>query len=89
MTARHKQSFHVSRTALILNALMGTIEAPGGFILAKRPEVFGRKGLKPLLERVPAVKEPRVDGAGTTHPTWDPAIGMLHQLFAAMETAQP
>ena len=27
-----------------------------------------------------------MDGAGTTHPTWDPAIGMLHQLFAAMET---
>jgi thiosulfate reductase/polysulfide reductase chain A len=89
MTARHKQSFHVSRTALILNALMGNLETPGGFIIAKRPEFYGRKSLKPLASRVPAVTEPRVDGAGTTHPTWDPAIGMLHQLFAAMETAQP
>ena len=35
MTARHKQSFHVSRTALILNALMGNLETPGGFIIAK------------------------------------------------------
>jgi thiosulfate reductase/polysulfide reductase chain A len=89
MTARHKQSFHVSRTALILNALMGNLEVPGGFIIGKRPVFYGRKGLKPLAERVPAVAEPRVDGAGTTHPTWDPAIGALHQLFAAAETGQP
>jgi thiosulfate reductase/polysulfide reductase chain A len=89
MTARHKQSFYVSRTALILNALMGNLETPGGFIIAKRPEYYKRKSLKPLAGRVPAVTEPRVDGAGTTHPTWDPAIGMLHQLFAAMETEQP
>ena len=38
---------------------------------------------------MPKVGEPRVDGAGTDRPQWDPAIGMLHQLFAAMETAQP
>ncbi len=89
MTARHKQSFYVSRTALILNALMGNLETPGGLIIAKRPEYYNRKSLKPLAARVAAVAEPRIDGAGTTHPTWDPAIGMLHQLFAAMETSQP
>ena len=89
MTARHKQSFHVSRTALILNALMGNLETPGGYIIAKTPEHYGRKSLKSLAARVAAVDAPRVDGAGTTHPTWDPGIGMLHQLFAAMETAQP
>jgi thiosulfate reductase/polysulfide reductase chain A len=88
-TARHKQSFHVSRTALILNVLMGNIEIPGGFILAKSPEDFGRKGLNHLTARVPKVEEPRVDGAGTTRPQWDPEIGMLHQAFAAMETGQP
>jgi len=89
MTARHKQSFHVSRTALILNALMGNLEIPGGCVLGKSPEYYGRKGLKRLTHRVPKVEEPRVDGAGTFRPQWDPAIGMLHQLFAAMETAQP
>jgi len=89
MTARHKQSFYVSRTALILNALMGNIEIPGGCVLGKSPEYYGRKGLKHLTDRVPTVGEPRVDGAGTDRPQWDPAIGMLHQLFAAMETAQP
>ena len=30
-----------------------------------------------------------MDGAGTDRPQWDPAIGMLHQAFAAMETGQP
>jgi len=89
MTARHKQSFYVSRSALILNALMGNVELPGGFVIAKPPEYYGRKSLKPLAARVPKVTEPRVDGAGTTRPSWDPGIGMVHQLFAAMETAQP
>jgi thiosulfate reductase/polysulfide reductase chain A len=89
MSARHKQSFHVSRSALILNALMGNIELPGGFVLGKSPEFYGRKGLNHLTDRVPQVDEPRVDGAGTTRPQWDPAIGMLHQAFAAMETGEP
>ena len=89
MTARHKQSFHVSRTALILNALMGNIEIPGGIILGKSPEHYGRKSLNQLTSRTPKVEEPRVDGAGTTRPQWDPKIGMLHQAFAAMENGQP
>ena len=89
MTARHKQSYYVSRTALILNALMGSIEVPGGLVLGKSPEFYGRKGLKRLTDRAPRVEEPRVDGAGTDRPQWDPAIGMLHQAFAAMETGQP
>ncbi len=89
MTARHKQSFYVSRTALILNALMGNVEVPGGIILGKSPEYYGRKSLNKLSARVPEINEPRVDGAGTTRPQWDPHIGMLHQAFAAMETGQP
>ncbi|MFZ4479263.1 MAG: molybdopterin-containing oxidoreductase family protein [Rhodoferax sp.] len=89
MTARHKQSFYVSRSALILNALMGNIEVPGGCMIAKPPEYYGRKSLKPLSGRVPKVGETRVDGAGSTRPSWDPAIGMLHQAFAAMESVQP
>jgi thiosulfate reductase / polysulfide reductase chain A len=89
LSARHKQSFHVSRTALILNALMGNLEVPGGCLVGKTPEFYGRKSLKRLTDRVPKVTEPRVDGAGTDRPSWDPAIGMLHQAFAAMETGQP
>jgi thiosulfate reductase/polysulfide reductase chain A len=89
MSARHRQSFYVSRSALILNALMGSIEVPGGCVLGKPPEHYGRKGLNQLRDRVPEVTEPRVDGAGGRRPQWDPAIGMLHQAFAAMETGEP
>jgi thiosulfate reductase/polysulfide reductase chain A len=89
MTARHKQSFYVSRTALILNALMGSIEVKGGCILAKSPEDVGRKGLKKLTDRAPKVTEKRADGAGWKHPSWDPAAGIVHQMFAAMETGDP
>jgi len=89
MTARHRQSFYVSRTAMILNALMGNFEVPGGCVLGKSPEFYGHKGLRRLSDRVPKVEEPRVDGAGSDRPQWDPAIGMLHQAFAAMETGQP
>jgi thiosulfate reductase/polysulfide reductase chain A len=88
-TARHKQSFYVSRTALILNALMGNLETPGGFVIAKVPEQVGRKSLKPLAARAPKVEEPRVDGAGSTRPQWDPHSGALHQLFAALESGKP
>jgi thiosulfate reductase/polysulfide reductase chain A len=89
MSARHKQSFHVSRTALILNVLLGNFEIPGGLVLGKTPALYGRTGLKRLVDRAPRVQEPRVDGAGTTRPQWDPEIGMVHQAFAAMETGQP
>ena len=89
MSARHKQSFYVSRSALILNALMGNIEVPGGCVLGKAPAHYGRTGLNHLADRVPEVKEPRVDGAGGERPQWDPATGVVHRAFAAMETEQP
>jgi len=64
MTARHKQSFYVSRTALILNALMGNIEVPGGCLLAKPPQYYGRKGLRRLTDRGARVTEPAVGSRG-------------------------
>jgi thiosulfate reductase / polysulfide reductase chain A len=89
MVSRHKQSFYVSRTALILNALMGSIDVKGGIVIAKTPEDIGRKGLKKLIDRSPKVTEGRADGAGTKHPQWDPVAGMAHQIYAAMESGDP
>lgn len=89
MTSRHRQSFHVSRTALILNALFGAIDVPGGIILGKSPEDVGRRGLNTLVSRAPRIDEPRADGAGTTHPHWDPQAGMAHRIYRAMETGAP
>ena len=88
MTARHKQSFYVSRTALILNALMGNIEPPGGCAReaagALRPE-----GPEPLDRSRAEVDEPRVDGAGTERPSGIRRSECCTRLFAAMETGQP
>jgi thiosulfate reductase/polysulfide reductase chain A len=57
--------------------------------LGKSPEYYNRKSLNSLASRAPKPGDPRVDGAGTSRPQWDPKIGMLHQAFKAMETEQP
>ena len=89
MTARHAQSFYVSRTAHILNALMGAFEVEGGVLLAKGPADAGRRGLNKLLDRIPAVTEKRADGAGWKYPHWDADAGIVHRLFAAIDSADP
>jgi thiosulfate reductase / polysulfide reductase chain A len=89
MTARHKQSFYVARTAHILNALMGSFEVEGGVLLAKGPGDAGRKGLKKLLDRIPKVFDPRADGVGWKYKHWDAGGGIVHRLFAAMDSADP
>ena len=89
MVARHKQSFYVSRTAHILNALMGSFEVEGGVLLAKGAGDAGRKGLKKLLDRVPKVEEKRADGVGWKYKHWDSGGGIVHRLYAAMDSADP
>jgi len=89
MTARHSQSFYVSRSTHIINALFGALEVEGAQYFAKSPEEAGAVNIKRIGDRIPEVTEPRVDGAGTTHPQWDPDIGILHQLYKALETGKP
>ncbi len=89
MSARHSQSFHVSRSTQIINALFGAIEVEGGQNFAKSPEEVGAGNLKKIGDKIPEVTEPRVDGAGTTHPSWDPNIGILHRLYTALDTQLP
>ncbi len=89
MTARHRQSFYVSRTASLLNVLMGAIETPGGVILAKQPQDIGRPGLKSLSANMPKVTEKRADGAGWRYPAIDAGAGLVHRMLAAMESGDP
>ena len=86
MTARYKDSFYVSRTAFIINALLGAIGARGGLALAAKPESIGRKGLKKLVDLLPEVGGVRADGVGTRYPVFDAKRGLLHQAFQAIET---
>jgi len=89
MTARYNQSFYTSRTAHILNALFGAIEVPGGLIFSKGPGDAGKKSLKKLADRIPEVKEPRVDGCTWKFKHFDPGSGLLHLLFAAIMSGEP
>ena len=86
MTARYKDSFYVSRSAFIINALLGGIGARGGLALAARPESIGRSGLKKLVDLLPAPQGARADGVGAKYPLFDPDKGLLHQAFQAIDT---
>ena len=89
MSARHSQSFYVTRSIQIINALFGALEIEGGQYFAKTPEASGAVGLNRIGDKIPEVTEPRVDGAGTTHPQWDGEIGILHRLYETLNTGVP
>lgn len=89
MTSRYRDSFYVSRTAFIINALLGAIGAKGGLALAARPESIGGKGLKKLVDLLPEPVGVRADGVGTKYPVFDAKKGLLHQAFGAIDTKSP
>jgi len=89
MTARYLDSFYSSRTAYILNALMGSLEAPGGLFFAKGPEDVGVKGLRTLLNTIPEPKEKRVDGCGWKYKHFEAGPGLLHLLYPAIQSEDP
>jgi len=89
MLARYRDSFHASRMIHILNALMGSIEQPGGLFYPKGPKDAGKSGLKSLAALVPAVNEERADGCGSRYPQWDKGAGMLQTAYAAIDSGQP
>jgi thiosulfate reductase/polysulfide reductase chain A len=89
MTARYRDSFYVSRSIYIINALLGAIGSKGGLPLANKPSDVGRKGLKKLVDLVSKPKELRADGVGSSYPHLDAGPGLLHLAFKAMETENP
>jgi thiosulfate reductase/polysulfide reductase chain A len=89
MAARYKDSFHVSRTAYVINALLGAIGAKGGMPLASTPGDVGRKGVKKLMDIYPKPEEKRADGVGWRLTAHDAGPGLLHKAFEAIETGDP
>lgn len=89
MTARYLDSFYSSRTAYILNVLMGSIEAPGGLFFVKGPEDVGAKGMNILLNTVPDPEEKRVDGCGWKYKHFEPGPGLLHLLYPSIQSGDP
>lgn len=89
MNARYSDSFYMSRTIYIINALLGAVGAKGGLPLAATPKDVGRKGLKKLVDLYPKPEEKRADGVGWKYPQFDAGPGLLHLAYKAIESADP
>ena len=89
LTARYMDSFYASRTAYILNALLGSIEAPGGLFFQKGPGDAGAKGLNSLMNTIPKPEEKRADGCGWKHKQFEAGPGLMHLFYEAMLSGEP
>jgi len=89
MTARYMDSFYSSRSAYILNALMGSFETPGGLFFQKGPGDVGAKGLNTLMDTIPKPEDKRVDGCGWKYKHFESGPGLLHLLYPAILSEDP
>ncbi|MFO8112461.1 MAG: molybdopterin-dependent oxidoreductase, partial [Desulfosalsimonadaceae bacterium] len=89
--AHYQNEIYQRRAILILNTLMGNIEAPGGLFFKKGPGEAGRNGIRKLTEQPlgkPAA--PRFDRCGAAaYPLPDPAHGLPQMLPDAILNADP
>jgi len=86
MLARYYDSFYVSRMLYLLNALMGSVETKGGFIIAKGPGDCGRKGLQSLGKNIPEPEDKIVDAA---MPGKSMGTGHMVNCYKAMKSGEP
>jgi thiosulfate reductase / polysulfide reductase chain A len=64
-SAHHPNEIYFRRSMIILNALMGSIEAKGGIFFKKGPKAAGRGDIRKYVEQeFPKIKAPRFDGSG-------------------------
>jgi thiosulfate reductase / polysulfide reductase chain A len=89
MTARYKDSFYVSRTIYIVNALLGSVGAKGGLPIVNKPGDYDRKSLKEFIELYEKPKEKRADGAGWKYPHFESGPGITHLAYEAIATEDP
>ncbi|CAO0821586.1 thiosulfate reductase / polysulfide reductase chain A [Desulfarculales bacterium] len=89
MTSRYSDSFYVSRSAYLINVLLGSIGAKGGLAMAPQPQDLGCKGLNKLADLFLAVDEKRADGVGSKYPQFEGGPGLLHLAFKAMKSGDP
>lgn len=89
--AHHKDEIYLRRSILILNVLMGSIEAPGGLFFKKGPGEIGRKAARKLTEQtLPKVDAPRADRVGSKDfPLPDPSHGVPQEMIEAILTEDP
>ncbi len=89
--ANHVNEIYLRRSIMILNSLMGSVEAPGGFFIKKGPGEVGGKPARKLTEQdFPAIEVPRFDKVGTPdYPLPDPNHGAPQILPYAIMNEDP
>ncbi len=89
--AHHVNEIYLRRSILMLNVLMGSIEAKGGYFIKKGPGEVGRKPARKLNEQeLPKVEAIRFDKAGTPDfPLPDASHGVPQMLPAAILNEDP
>lgn len=89
--AHHANEIYLRRSILILNALMGSIEAKGGVFFKKGPGALGKKPAQKLTEqKFEKISVPRFDKVGTAEfPLPDPDHGVPQMLAPAILNEDP
>lgn len=89
--AHQQNEIHLRRSILILNALMGSVEAKGGIFFKKGPGALGKKPARKLTDQtLPKVTTVRFDKVGTPDfPLPDPAHGVPQVLTEAILKENP
>jgi len=80
-SAHYTNEVYFRRSLIMLNALMGNFESPGGLFFKKGAKDAGKKPLGKLVDQeLPKVTEERCDGVGTPRFPTDPAHGVVQLL---------
>ncbi len=89
--ASYTNEIYQRRAIMILNALMGSVEAKGGFFFKKGPGEVGGKPARKLTEQeLPKIEVPRFDKVGTPDfPLPDPNHGVAQMLPQAILSEDP
>jgi thiosulfate reductase/polysulfide reductase chain A len=89
--AHRPNEIHFRRSLIILNALMGSIEAKGGLFFKKGPKAAGRGDVKKYVDQdFPKITEPRFDGSGKSKfPIADASHGNPQMLAHAILNEDP
>jgi thiosulfate reductase/polysulfide reductase chain A len=89
--AHHPNEVYFRRSLIILNALMGSIEAKGGLFFKKGPKAAGLGDIRKYVEQdFPKIKAPRFDGSGgNKFPVADGSHGNPQMLACAILKEDP
>lgn len=89
--AHHPNEIYLRRSIIILNALMGSIEAGGGLFFKKGLKAAGREDIGKYVEQeFPKISVPRFDGSGgAKFPIADSSHGNPQMLAHAIEKEDP